>query len=91
MLKIAGVKHVSGDMFESIPTADAIFMKVCIINFEEFCLNSIVKRIENLSNLAVDTARLGRRGMREDIEELLESVAREWKSDGGGVFTPGDS
>jgi len=25
----AGVEHVAGDMFVSVPKADAIFMKVC--------------------------------------------------------------
>lgn len=25
---LAGVEHVGGDMFESVPKADAIFMKV---------------------------------------------------------------
>lgn len=35
LLPLAGVTHVGGDMFESIPTADAIFMKVSI------CKNSL--------------------------------------------------
>jgi hypothetical protein len=28
LLIFAGVEHVGGDMFESVPKADAIFMKV---------------------------------------------------------------
>lgn len=28
MINIAGVDHVGGDMFESVPQGDAIFMKV---------------------------------------------------------------
>lgn len=28
-----GVEHVGGDMFVRVPKADAIFMKVCFINF----------------------------------------------------------
>lgn len=30
--KKTGVTHVGGDMFKYIPTADAIFMKVCLSN-----------------------------------------------------------
>jgi hypothetical protein len=33
LLIFAGVEHVGGDMFESVPKGDAIFMKVSEYNF----------------------------------------------------------
>lgn len=33
LIRVAGVEHVGGDMFGSVPKGDAIFMKVSFIDF----------------------------------------------------------
>ncbi|KAK8481075.1 hypothetical protein V6N13_102485 [Hibiscus sabdariffa] len=46
---IPGVEHVGGDMFESVPTGDAIFMKVICHSFDdESCLKIFNKCYEAL-------------------------------------------
>ncbi len=46
LIYVAGVKHVAGDMFESVPKGDAIFLKV---NFEFFFLAFFPDLKDNLS------------------------------------------
>jgi hypothetical protein len=38
LIGVAGVEHVGGDMFESVPKGDAIFMKVGLIDLCTFCV-----------------------------------------------------
>jgi len=33
LIYLAGVKHVAGDMFKSVPKGDAIFLKVKFVSF----------------------------------------------------------
>lgn len=33
MINVVGIEHVEGDMFDSIPSGEAIFMKVSLIGF----------------------------------------------------------
>jgi len=40
---LAGVEHVGGDMFESVPKGDAIFMKVSEYKYELLFLVYVLK------------------------------------------------
>jgi len=48
-LVLAGVEHVGGDMFESVPKGDAIFMKVSEYEYELlFIVYWIIRRTNKL-------------------------------------------
>ena len=52
LLAFAAVEHVSGDMFKSVPSGDAIFMKVCvhstISHFLHGCVQGLNKWITEI-------------------------------------------
>lgn len=45
LITFVGVEHVGGDMFASVPSGDAIFMKVIFFNFSSiiFSFSELVK------------------------------------------------
>jgi len=53
LLPLAGVTHVGGDMFESIPTADAIFMKVSICKNSLYFIYFLFFSLQSLSTPSI--------------------------------------
>ncbi|GLJ31547.1 hypothetical protein SUGI_0633100 [Cryptomeria japonica] len=78
-LPIAGVQHVSGNMFEHIPSADAIFIKSVLHDWSDDDCVRVFRRCyeaipENGKVIIVDALIVERKKSKDNKENLLRGV-----------------
>lgn len=83
----AGIEHVVGDMFESVPKGDAIMIKVrSLVHSHDLWSSS---RKCELITTAGNMSQLERRVLHQVPEELLQGGPGEWQGDCHGLHHAG--